>query len=407
MPKPSTPRIPQLDGIRGTAILLVVVFHYLVTPVLGSQTAGPITKALGAAGALTWSGVDLFFVLSGFLIGGILIDAKETQNYFQTFYIRRVFRILPIYFLLVLGYFAISAVVGHHSVGLWMVFGVPIHWYTYASFTQNFWVARHGWVGMYLQVSWSLAVEEQFYLVLPAIIRFSPRKALLPFAICLAAASALLRSVLYLHYGPDFANAAAVLIYCRADSLMLGVVSALILRDPALKKRLQAHPRVLSAAIVFLGAGVALLTAVRWWAYTPEMSTFGYTWLAAFYASVLMASLLFPQGRLSRLFQTKWLISYGTIAYGLYLCHMGALDAVFRVFRHQNGSEPFFPRLQGFQDLLALAGSFILATVICQISWKFFEAPLVGLGHRFHYKSRTGHERVPVAMPSELPLEKA
>src|SRR5216117_2710692 len=89
-------RIPELDGIRGLAILLVLVWHYWasrVHPPLGSAFAG-IWMLCG----LTWSGVDLFFVLSGFLIGGVLLEQRDSANYFKTFYVRRVCRIFPIYF---------------------------------------------------------------------------------------------------------------------------------------------------------------------------------------------------------------------------------------------------------------------------------------------------------------------
>src|ERR1700680_175631 len=94
---PTPGRIPELDGIRGTAIGVVLFYHYiyLITRVRPAS----VLSYIMAPGRLGWSGVDLFFVLSGFLIGGILLDARETSNYFRTFYVRRVHRILPIYYL--------------------------------------------------------------------------------------------------------------------------------------------------------------------------------------------------------------------------------------------------------------------------------------------------------------------
>jgi len=90
----SVPRIPQLDGLRGLAILLVIGYHYISMP--GADAAG-VFQVFAWCLRLGWAGVDLFFVLSGFLIGGILIDARESPNYFRTFYVRRVLRILPLY----------------------------------------------------------------------------------------------------------------------------------------------------------------------------------------------------------------------------------------------------------------------------------------------------------------------
>jgi len=182
----SARRIPQLDGIRGAAILLVIVWHFVVVSTLLGPGEGAISRIISHAGLLTWSGVDLFFVLSGFLIGGILIDAKDSPNYFSTFYVRRVFRILPIYALAVLAYLLLwSSAAGQQTV-LRETLGRPMPWYVYLTFTQNFWLAHHASDAIYLSLSWSLAVEEQFYLLLPTIIRVLPRFWLLPVAVALA-----------------------------------------------------------------------------------------------------------------------------------------------------------------------------------------------------------------------------
>ena len=96
-------RIPALDGLRGIAILLVLLRHAIfgVTSVQGIEAHSRFASFVIACGQLSWSGVDLFFVLSGFLIGGILLDARSSPRYFQTFYIRRAYRILPLYFLVI------------------------------------------------------------------------------------------------------------------------------------------------------------------------------------------------------------------------------------------------------------------------------------------------------------------
>ena len=91
-------RISRLDGVRGMAILLVLVWHYFAAQVVAEPKG--FLHYCPSALSLTWSGVDLFFVLSGFLISGILLDHRNTSNYFRVFYIRRVYRIFPLYFLL-------------------------------------------------------------------------------------------------------------------------------------------------------------------------------------------------------------------------------------------------------------------------------------------------------------------
>jgi peptidoglycan/LPS O-acetylase OafA/YrhL len=100
-------RIPELDGLRGLAILLVIVCHYVGNP--EHSPLGFLAHRFLLAFTIGWSGVDLFFVLSGFLIGGILLDARDSPNYFRAFYMRRVFRILPIYYLWTL-FFVITVI---------------------------------------------------------------------------------------------------------------------------------------------------------------------------------------------------------------------------------------------------------------------------------------------------------
>ena len=154
-------RLPELDGLRGFAILLVVFFHYF-----SNNQVSPGTWQSYALLPLRlfWSGVDLFFVLSGFLIGGILLDTKGDRTYFQKFYLRRSRRILPVYFIWFILFIAglkVTQAIG--SSTLKPIFNSDLPTFSYSIFLQNFFTAlrlSHGaqWMG----VTWSLAVEEQF-----------------------------------------------------------------------------------------------------------------------------------------------------------------------------------------------------------------------------------------------------
>jgi peptidoglycan/LPS O-acetylase OafA/YrhL len=254
-------RIPQLDGLRGLAILLVLVWHFIIWPVSTHHTV--LSRAVTNLGSLAWSGVDLFFVLSGFLIGGILVDAKGSGRYFKTFYLRRVFRILPIYFSLVILFLLLWTAATGLRTGLAETVGRPMPWFLYFTFTQNFWLASHSWDFIYLAATWSLAVEEQFYLFLPAMIRALPRQWLMTAAVTAALASTAIRSLLYLHYGPSWGNAAYVLIFTRADALMLGVVCALLLRDPRWKSLLARNQWLAGASCAVFGLGILVLMYKR------------------------------------------------------------------------------------------------------------------------------------------------
>jgi peptidoglycan/LPS O-acetylase OafA/YrhL len=171
-------RIPELDGLRGLAILLVILCHYV-----GNSNHLPLGfwrhLALSAFSA-DWSGVDLFFVLSGFLIGGILLDARNSPQYFRAFYMRRVFRILPIYYLwtLLFAFLVIAALVffpGRFPVSSADLLQVPLH----LLFWQNMHYSLSPFQWIWFGVTWSLAVEEQFYLVAPPLIRFLSLRALI------------------------------------------------------------------------------------------------------------------------------------------------------------------------------------------------------------------------------------
>jgi peptidoglycan/LPS O-acetylase OafA/YrhL len=150
---------PALDGIRGIAILLVLVHHFTLFDPITSVGAW-----LGFVALLGWSGVDLFFVLSGFLITGILIDARTSDRYFISFYARRTLRIFPLYYLVVFLCFVVlpyfprwhELLVGHANLPEW----------PYWTYLVNFSIAeRDAFQHGVLDVAWSLAIEEQFYLL--------------------------------------------------------------------------------------------------------------------------------------------------------------------------------------------------------------------------------------------------
>src|SRR5271154_3561146 len=163
------PRILELDGIRGLAILLVLIAHIFYAPTL---PGGPelLTK-FKELFTLTWTGVDLFFVLSGFLIGGILLDKRSSGKYFTTFYARRFFRIVPVYYCWIILFILVVKLGGpvireHTRSGILPAIDSTV--FIHFLFLQNLWLPNYvklaeWWFG----ATWSLAVEEQFYLVAP------------------------------------------------------------------------------------------------------------------------------------------------------------------------------------------------------------------------------------------------
>jgi peptidoglycan/LPS O-acetylase OafA/YrhL len=157
-------RIAELDGLRGLAAVAVVIAHYL----------GEVRHGLPGL-AIGWMGVDLFFVLSGFLIGSIILERKNSPKFLCTFYSRRGLRIIPIY-LLTLGFVMLFLAVSRPAP--WIDESLPA--LPYLTFTQNIVMAARGEYGtLWLLPTWTLAVEEQFYLVIPLLIMVLPSRYLL------------------------------------------------------------------------------------------------------------------------------------------------------------------------------------------------------------------------------------
>ena len=341
-------RIPQLDAVRGVAILIVMLHNIsLKYPVFHSQQ-------LFSDG---WMGVDLFFVLSGFLITGILLDTKQSEGYFKNFYVRRCLRIWPLYYSLIFFMFVIVRFLNPSEFHTVVQTSSP--WWAFPLFLQNFLLPISTDAAGPLGVTWSLAIEEQFYVIWPLIVQFCSTNQLRRICIAVMCVSPLLRYYLLLRHVNLYTN-----VFSRLDGLMAGALLALLVRsghfvDSKLLRR--------AWILLVIAAPLAFITE----AFHARWIVFSFTALAS--ASFVYVSLFSKQKWLQVLMTNRFLIYTGTISYGLYLLHKIPFGMVQALHLDRR---PYLPLP------IILVTSFALAA----LSWSLLEKPFLNLKRFFASK---------------------
>ena len=341
---------------------------------------GTVLAYLQALARLNWSGVDLFFVLSGFLIAGILIDNREAENYLRAFYLRRVCRIFPLYYLFLLAFFLAKFCSHGTESGLNWLFqnqgvggtGVGelnrIPLWSYALYLQNWWMARTGtWGPGWLGITWSLAVEEQFYLFLPiAVLWIRPRW------IGVMSAASIVFATLFRLAMPGLG--AYCLLPSRLDALMVGVLIAWLLRFHIVVLFLAKHVKLITTSLLMCTIFVCILIA-----RPGIIGTLHHSFLAFFYGLTLVVTVIFPSHGLSKIFQWNSLRALGRISYGIYLLHMGVTGAAYvLIVKHP-------PQIFTVRDAVASVGAILVAIGAAYLSYELMERRFIAFGQRYRY----------------------
>ena len=307
--------LPALDGLRGIAILAVLLLHATAERYLTLRI--PLDAAIFHVTRVGWVGVDLFFVLSGFLITGILIDARGRPRYFRSFYARRTLRIFPVYYAALLLITVIlpmtSGLLGdltHRTAGAAWVW----------TYLTNVRLARSGlWSSIPILTVpyWSLAVEEQFYLVWPLIVWCSSPVVLRRVCISLLAGALALRIALVLAGANDLAL--YTLMPTRLDTLAAGALLAVWSRSPGGL----AGARRVAPATVAVGALATIVVAVIAGGgfANPLWETIGFSILAIGFAGLLTMTLARPPALLNGVLTQTWLRYAGRRSYAMYVLH--------------------------------------------------------------------------------------
>ena len=361
--------IPALDGLRGIGMLLVMYYHCaLFSPV------GNIETQFKTLLQLAIHSMDVFFVLSGFLITGILLDSKGKSHFLRNFYARRTLRIFPLYY----AFLAIGVVVAP-----WIITSGDWPWYVlYAS---NVMMVLKGLRPEFLAVTWSLAVEEQFYLVAAVTVRFLSRKRLLAVCAFAIVGALLVRVAMWL------AGFTMIQIFiftpCRVDMLAWGAGLAIYMRSSNYRP-LETY----KAALVtfFPTAAVFVILYIFWFRMNPESPawfTAGYTLVGAICAQTVVLALHSPT--FSRILSWRPLLFFGKYSYGIYLIHIPVRDLLLRVFFNNGRVEGWFSfPMERYLVFYALETLAVIPPAL--ISWHLFEKQFLKLKSFFPSGSDIG-----------------
>lgn len=362
--------IPALDGVRGVAAATVFVYHYGG----GAQSPFLPLRVIGNVIHFGWAGVSLFFVLSGFLISGILWDGYQKPKWWSRFYIRRSLRIFPLYYLAI----AIAA-------AEWLVQGVPMSrigpLWIYALYLGNVpWLElqlSHLPANIRLNHFWSLAVEEQFYLAWPFVLALftGKRRRAMHMILTLWLLTLVFRVVMLAVKGSDWSSE---FLFGRGGELLAGAYLAMAVRGDAEERQ-----RLFRALPYVLGCSLLLLLLTSYLSHSadfgpPWWSTIGLAACSIFFASIVGLSL--KPGVAQSIFQTPPLRWLGKISYGIYVYHLLFHNGFVWIADHIAPHAAYNARL-GLLFVVALAGTLAIAS----LSFYTYESAFLRL------KERLGH----------------
>jgi peptidoglycan/LPS O-acetylase OafA/YrhL len=350
---PTNKHLPALDGLRGMAILAVFMYHYGKG---GIHRTSAVVRWFAMICGFGWSGVDLFFVLSGFLITGILYDTQQNPGYYRKFYFRRALRIFPIYYL-----FAVAALLvvpfslwskGHLFFLVYLGYPAALIWPSLVN------------LPIHITHLWSLCVEEQFYMIWP----WLTRKLQSPYKILGLCATLGFGALVFRIVFPQWSYAS---LPSRVDDLAVGSALAILFRTD-LREYCQ---KLAGPVFVVFGAAILAICILRGTTDHNDrlISTFGFSILAIAYGALLVLSL----GPLKRFCTLPILRTFGKYSYGIYLFHFPLTT----VFEHV---KPLFAHVP--VGSLVYVGFCLTANLaIAAVSFHLFEQPLLRLKSRFEY----------------------
>jgi len=375
--------VPELDGIRGIAISAVMLLHFYSQSF--GETHNFVESIVARVSGYGMWGVDLFFVLSGYLITGILWDTRGSEHYFRSFYMRRTLRIFPLYYAVILTIVILIPASVFRRFAPEALEIRPVQGWLW-SYLTNVYVARQGAFSIpYLSHFWTLAIEEHFYLFWPFIVGTFERVTALRATVLLGIAAFLLRVAL------GFAGAnemmSHVLTPCRLDSLCIGAFFALAARGPGGMASLGYKMKIwLPLSLSALTALMMLPSHESRWA--PIVVPLKWLLLAIFCGTFIVTA-AWENGPLliKSPLRMRWLRELGKYSYGLYVYH--AIISYY--FWKHNMVLEFEQRIANRTTAVLACGAcgIVLSCLVAYVSFELFEVRFLRLKRLFQASRRT------------------
>jgi peptidoglycan/LPS O-acetylase OafA/YrhL len=382
-------RVPALDGLRGLAVLCVMLFHFGTAS--GFQADTYAAKKIIGFFCNLWSGVDIFFALSGFLITGILLREKQEPGYFTRFYMRRSLRIFPLYFASLIVIFVLLPALHLQALdnpGIHLVQDAQAWMWAYSQdfaityYNHDFFDPDPLWVGHF----WSLGVEEHFYFVWPLIVYLCARRGLLLTSALLIVGAPIVRFTM-MHYDMDPA-AVYTFTLSRMDQFAIGGLLALFVREREPAQLLRWARWAAGATVLYLLVCVIGLKRTFYWS-NLEAIGFGFSFLALGGTALIVFAISPQHTAIKGGLELGWLRFLGKYSYGAYVLHTPLQYAFMQLFGPHRIEALAAPLGHAAAQLIGLLGFVSLAIaftmLLALVVYRFVEMPFNRLKRHYEY----------------------
>jgi len=357
-------RIAELDGLRTIAILLVLLYHLVRLPVPHHHLMDYPTRIF----SFGWGGVDVFFVLSGFLIGGILTANRGRPGALRSFLTRRGVRIMPLYAAVVMSFYVLR----QFLAAPWMFEGAPSPWY-FATLTQNFATAFTGHDAWCLGPTWSLAVEVQVYVLMGVMMLYAPRRTIMA-ALWMGIVLALGLRLAFCATGHAFWG--YFVTPARIDGACIGALASQAIHSERIGAAVVRFRSLLWSGCGGLVALAVLSAAAGQGLGSVGAAVFGHLGLSVASGIVIVLLVRAPGGLPSHLLASRPMVFLGVISYGIYLLHRPVIGTIHALAGRSS------LLLDGWGAVILTTAGVCATICISWLSFRFFEGPLNAMAHR-------------------------